>query len=87
MHRKQNFEILGFKSDAAVLIFTFLFLSAPLFSLFVTSLFFFISLLVVGGFILVGKAFRTLGGGEWNKIFMESFWSMLREVLPFLQCP
>ena len=40
MQRKQNFEILGFKSDAAVLTFTFLFISSPLFSLFVASFFF-----------------------------------------------
>ena len=40
MHRKQNFEILGFKSDAAVLTFTFLSLSSPVFSLFVASFFF-----------------------------------------------
>ena len=39
-HRKQNFVILGFKSDAAVLTFTFLFLSSPLFSLFVAFFFF-----------------------------------------------
>ena len=35
LHRKQNFEVvLMFKSDTAVLTFTFHFLSSPLFSLF-----------------------------------------------------
>ena len=41
MHRKQNFEIVfGFKSDTAVLTFTFRFLSSPLFSLFLPHCFF-----------------------------------------------
>ena len=60
MRRKQNFEIVfGFKSDTAVLAFTFRFLYSPLFSLFLPRLV---------GFILVGrvfrKAFRILGLGE-----------------------
>ena len=57
MRRKQNFEI-GFKSDTAVLTFTFRFLSSLLFSL--------AGHLV--GFNLVGrvfrKTFRILGLGE-----------------------
>ena len=75
MHTKQNFEILGLKSDAAVLTFTFLFLSYPLFSLFVASFFFI--LLVLGGFIfifiLVGKAFRTLGLNERRWVVEQDF--------------
>ena len=57
MGRKQNF--FGFKSDTAVLAFTFRCLYSPLFSLFLPHLV---------GFILVGrvfrKAFRILGLGE-----------------------
>ena len=69
MRRKQNFEIfwvLGFKSDTAVLTFTFRSLSSPLFSLFLPHFFSLAGHLV--GFILVGivfrKAFRILGFGE-----------------------
>ena len=67
MRRKQNCEIVfGFKSDTAVLTFTFRFLSSPLFSLFSPHFFSFAGHLV--GFILVGKvfrkAFRILGLGE-----------------------
>ena len=41
VHRKQNFNIVfGFKSDTAVLTFTFRFLSSPLFSLFLPHFFF-----------------------------------------------
>ena len=72
MHRKQNFVILGFKSDAAVLTFTFLFLSSPLFSLFVA--FFFLILLVLRGFILVGKTFRTLGLNERMWVVEQDFY-------------
>ena len=68
MRRKQNFDnfVLGFKSDTAVLTFTFSFLSSPLFSL---SLLIFFSLAGhLVGFILMGrvfrKAFRILGLGE-----------------------
>ena len=75
MHRKQNFEILGFKSDAAVLTFTFLFLSSSLFSLFFCLVFFI--LLVLGGFIfifiLVGKAFRTSGLNERRWVVEQDF--------------
>ena len=64
MHRK---EIFGFKSDTAVLTFTFLFLSSHLFSLFLAHLFFSFAGHLVG-FILVGKnwgkAFRILGLDE-----------------------
>ena len=78
--RKQNYEIVfGFKSDTAVLTFTFCFLSSPLFLLFLPHFFSLAGHLV--GFVLVGrvfgKAFRILGLGErkgrwqWNKIFME----------------
>ena len=67
MRRKQNFEIVfGFKSDTAVLTFTFRFLSSPLFSLFLLHFFSLAGNLV--GFILVGRVFRTafriLGLGE-----------------------
>ena len=65
MRRKQNF-VLGFKSDTAVLIFTFRFLSSSLFSLFLPHFFSLTGHLV--GFILVGivfrKPFRILGLGE-----------------------
>ena len=64
---KQNFEIVfGFKSDTAVLTFTFRFLSSPLFLLFLPHFFSLAGHLV--GFILVGrvfgKAFSILGLGE-----------------------
>ena len=63
MRRKQ---VLGFKSDTAVLTFTFPFLSSLLFSLFLPHFFSLAGHLV--GFILVGivfrKGFRTLGLGE-----------------------
>ena len=53
-------------SDTAVLTLTFLFLSSPLFSLFLPHFFFLAGHLV--GFVLVGrvfrKAFRILGLGE-----------------------
>ena len=67
MRRKQNFEIVfGFKSDTAVLTFTFRFLSSLLFLLFLPHFFFLAGHLV--GFNLVGrvfrKAFRILGLGE-----------------------
>ena len=67
MRRKQNFEIFGFKSDTAVLTFTFRFLSFLLFSLFLPHFFFLLAGHLVG-LILVGivfrKAFRILGLGE-----------------------
>ena len=68
MCRKQNFEIVcGFKSDTAVLTFTFRFLSSLLFSLFLPHLFFSLAGHLVG-FNLVErvfrKAFRILGLGE-----------------------
>ena len=64
MRRKQNFDIVfGFKSDAAVLTFTFRFLSSLLFLLFLPHFFF-----SCWAFSLVGrvfrKAFRILGLGE-----------------------
>ena len=67
MRRKQNFDIVfGFKSDTAVLTFTFPFLSSPLFSFFLLIFFPLAGHLV--GFILMGrvfrKAFRILGLGE-----------------------
>ena len=67
MRRKQNFDIVfGFKSDTAVLTFTFRFLSSLLFSLFLPHFFSLAGHLV--GFNLVGrvfrKAFRILGLGE-----------------------
>ena len=69
-------NLFGFKSDTAVLTFTFRFLfSSPLFSLFLPHFFSLAGHLV--GFILVGivfrKAFRILGLGER---------SMLRGFLP-----
>ena len=68
MRRKQNFDIVfGYKSDTAVLTFTFPFLSSPLFSLFLLIFFFPLAGHLVG-FILMGrvfrKAFRILGLGE-----------------------
>ena len=74
MRRKQNFEIVfGFKSDTAVLTFSFRFLSSPLFSHFLPHFFFLAGHLV--GFVLVGrvsrKAFRSLGLGE-----REGRWAM-----------
>ena len=64
MRRKQNF---GFKSDTAVLTFTFRFLSSPLFSLSLPHFFFSLAGHLVG-FVLVGrvfrKSFRILGLGE-----------------------
>ena len=82
----------GLKSDTEVFTFTFLFLSFPLFSLFLPHFFPLAGHLV--GFILVAKvfrkAFRILGLDErkgrwvtWNKIFMEIFRSMLHGFLPF----
>ena len=67
MGRKQNFEIVfGFKSDTAVLNFTFCFLSSPLFLLFLPHFFSLAGHLV--GVILVGKvcrkAFMILGLDE-----------------------
>ena len=59
-------QCFGFKSDTAVLTFTFRFLSSPLFSISLPHFFFFAGHLV--GFNLVGrvfrKAFRILGLGE-----------------------
>ena len=89
MGRKQNFEkCFGFKSDTAVLTFTFRFLSFPLFWLFLPHFFSLAGHLV--GFILVGrvfrKAFRILGLGErkgrgqWNKIFMEIYMSIYMSI-------
>ena len=67
MRRKQNFDIVfGFKSDTAVLTFTFRFLSSLLFLFFLPHFFSLDGHLV--GLILVGrvfrKAFRILGLGE-----------------------
>ena len=73
MRIKQNFEVFGFKSDTAVLTFTFRFLPSPLFSLFLPHFFSHAGHLV--GFILVGivfrKAFRILGLGE-----RKGWWAM-----------
>ena len=68
MRRKQNFDIVfGFKSDTAVLTFTFRFLSSLLFFAFLASFFFSLAGHLVG-FSLVGrvfrKAFRILGLDE-----------------------
>ena len=68
MRRQQNFfflEVGGggggeFKSDTAVLTFTFRFLSSPLFSLFLPHFFSLAGNLV--GFILVGNVFGKLLG-------------------------
>ena len=67
MHGKQNCDIVfEFKSDTAVLTFTFCFLSSPLFHF--SCLIFFSLAGHLVGFILVGrvfrKAFRILGLGE-----------------------
>ena len=57
MHRKQKFKIVfRFKSDTAVLTFTFRFPSSPLFLLFLPHFFSVAGHLV--GFFLVGKVFR-----------------------------
>ena len=56
MHRKQIF-VLGFKSDIAVLTFTFCFLSSPLFSVSLPHFFSFAGHLV-GVSYFVGKDFR-----------------------------
>ena len=63
MHRKQNFEIvLEFKSDTAVLAFTFRFLSFPLFFTFLASFFF--SCWAFSRLHFGAKSFRILGLGE-----------------------
>ena len=54
--RKAKFRVFGFKSDTAVLTFTFRFLSSPSFLLFCLIFFSFAGHLV--SFILVGKVFR-----------------------------
>ena len=68
----------GFKSDRAVLTFTFLFLSSPLFSLFLPHFFFLFHARHLVSFILVGivfrKAFRILGLGE-----RKGRWAMLSQ--------
>ena len=82
MHRKQNFErVLGFKSDTAVLTFSFHFLSSPLLLLllphFFSSAKHLISFILVGN--IFGKAFRIFGldkrKGRWvvEKDFQRSF--------------
>ena len=64
--QKAKFRVFGFKSDTAVVTFTFRFLSSSLFSIFLPHFVSFAGHLV--GFILVGKvfrkAFRILGLGE-----------------------
>ena len=82
MRRKQNFLIVfEFISDTAVLTFTFRFLSSPLFSLFLPHFFSLAGHLV--GFILVGRVLGKLLGGQWKKIFMEIYRSILLGFLPF----
>ena len=97
MRRKQNFDIVfGFKSDTAVLTFTFPFLSSPRFLLFLLIFFSLAGHLV--GFILMGrvfrKAFRILGLGErkgrW--VMEQDFHGDLQVNLAwffclFLRCP
>ena len=83
MCRKQNLEIVfEFKSDTAVLNFTFRFLSSPLFSFAVHLV----------GFISVGKVLRNAftilrlrkrKGRVWTKILMETLRAMLYVFLPF----
>ena len=85
--RKQNYEIVfGFKSDTAVLTFTFRFLSSPLFSRFLPHFFSLAGHLV--GFVSVGrvfrKAFRILGLGERKGRFSGQ-WHMV--FCFFLRCP
>ena len=60
--QKAKSRVLGFKSDTAVVTFTFCFLSSPLFLLFLLRFFSLAGHLI--GFILVGRAFRILGLGE-----------------------
>ena len=63
MRRKQNFQIVfGFKSDTAVLTFTFRFLSSPLSSLFLPHFFF--SFWAFSRLRFGVKSFRILGLGE-----------------------
>ena len=92
MHRKQKFEIVfRFKSDTAVLTFTFRFLSSLLFLLFLPHFFSLAGHLV--GFILVGrffrKAFRILGlderKGMWvvEQDFHCNFQVNVTRFLPF----
>ena len=86
--QKAKFRVLGFKSDTAVLTFTFRFLLSPPFLLFLASYFF-----LLLGFILVGKvfrkAFRILAlderKGRWavEKDFHAIFRSMFYGFLPF----
>ena len=86
------FCIRPFKSDTAVLTFTFCFLSSHIFSLFLPEVCFcFARHLVV--FILVGKDFRKgfrvleldERKGRWvvEQDFLEIFRSMLHSILPF----
>ena len=93
MHRKQKFEIefFGFKSDKAVLTFNFAF-SPPLFFRFPCPIFFLLLRIQQASFWcekflgkLLGSQDQMKGkvGGQWNKIFMEIFRSMLHGFLPF----
>ena len=92
--QKAKFRVLGFKSDTAVVTFTFRFLSSSLFSIFLPHFVSFAGHLV--GFILVGKvfrkAFRILGLGErkgrWvvEQDFHAIFRSMLHVFCHFLRC-
>ena len=90
------FCIRPFKSDTAVLTFTFCFLSSHIFSLFLREVCFcFARDLVV--FILVGKDFRKgfrileldKRRGRWvvEQDFHEIFRSMLHGFCLFLRCP
>ena len=81
-----------FKSDTAVLTFTFCFLSSPIFSLFLPEVCFCFARHLVD-FILVGKDFRKgfrileldKREGRWvvEQDFHEIFGSMLHGFLPF----
>ena len=97
MYRKQNFKIVfGFKSDTAVLTFTFRFLSSPLFT-FLASFFFscwaFSRLIILVGKVF-RKAFRILGlverKGRWvvEQDFHGNFQVNVTWFFAFfLQCP
>ena len=90
--QKAEFRVLGFKSDTAVLTFTFRFLLSPPFFAFFGLIFFSLAGHFVG-FILVGKvfrkAFRILAlderKGRWvvEKDFHAIFRSMFYGFLPF----
>ena len=75
MRRKQNFEIVfGFKSDTAILTFSFRFLSTPLHSILLSFFFLFLD------FVLEGKVFEiTVLNHEFaqHNFFSSYFYKIL----------